>query len=88
MSTTKATASGETVTIVSAMDEHGTMTVTKPATGETIEVVDYADELLRERAKTLSPGATARLELTPTEDGTCSLTRLLPGGPTIGFGAD
>jgi hypothetical protein len=88
MSTTKTTASGETFTIVSAMDERGTMAVEETTTGETLEVVDYADELLRERAKTLSPGATARLEVTPAGDGTCSLTRLLPGGPTLGFGAD
>ena len=88
MSTTKATGSGETFTIVSAMDETGAMTVTAASTGETVEVVDYADELVRERAKTLSPGATARLEVTTTADGTGSLTRLLPGSPTLGFGAD
>ena len=72
------------------MGESGRLRIREAATGETYEVVDFVDELVRERLKTLSPGSTAQLELTPcAETGTtCTVTRLLPATPLEPFGAD
>lgn len=58
------------------------MRVRESATGETYEVVDYVDELLRERIAALAEGSTVRLELTPIADCTnvCRATQLRPGG--------
>jgi len=81
---------GCTFTVVEAMGETGSLTIREAATGETYEAVDFVDELLRERVKTLSPGSTVQLELTPCadEETTCTITRLLPATPLGPFGAD
>ena len=72
------------------MDETGKLTIRGAGTGETYEVVDFVDELVRERVRTLSPGSTVQLELTPSvdDDETCTVTRLLPATPLKPFGAD
>jgi hypothetical protein len=65
------------------MKANGTMTVRETATGETYELVDYVDDLLRERLSTMAKGSTVRLELAPIDgcERICVATRLLPGSP-------
>jgi len=64
------------------MRTNGAMTVRETTTGETYEVVDYVDELLRARMDDLTKGSTVRLELSPVADCTNvrRVTRLRPGG--------
>ena len=89
MSKAKFGMAGCTFTVVEAMGETGSLTIREAATGETYEAVDFVDELLRERVKTLSPGSTVQLELAPRADEeTCTITRLLPATPLRPFGAD
>jgi hypothetical protein len=87
MSKSKPNTSGSSFTIVDALDDTGTVTVRETTTGQTYEIGTFADELVRERVKTLSPGCTVGLELTPTETGE-TITRLAPGSPVGPFGAD
>lgn len=90
MSKAKPSTTGKIFTVVRAMGETGRLRVRAAMTGETYEVVDFVDELLRERLKTLAPGATVTLELTPAEagDDTYMVTRLLPATPLVPLGAD
>jgi hypothetical protein len=89
MSKSKSPTAGRTFTVKTPMDEAGEMLVREGTTGEAVRVVDYVDEVLRERAKTLSPGSTVELEVAPTAEGEgYTLTRLLPGAPLAPFGAD
>ena len=86
MSKSKSPTAGRTFTVKTPMDEAGEMLVREGTTGEAVR---YVDEVLRERAKTLSPGSTVELEVAPTAEGEgYTLTRLLPGAPLAPFGAD
>ena len=85
MSTTKASSTGSAFTVVSALGDSGTLTV-RSRTGETHEVGTFGDEAVRERCKTLSPGSTARLDL--STDGEPTLLGLGPAAPDGPFGAD
>jgi hypothetical protein len=82
MSKAKSTTSGRTVTIVESVRDSGAMTVRDPTTNTTYEIVDYVDDLLRERLSALSAGTTVELELAPVADCTnvCRATQLRPGG--------
>lgn len=73
-------------TVAEAMNDTGRLTVREAATGDTYEVSQFADELLRERLKTLAPGSRVQLELRSGEVPT--VTRLLPATPLEPFGAD
>jgi hypothetical protein len=90
MATTKARSTGETFRIVSDFDTDGTLTVEAAGTGARTEVVDYVDELVRERLKLLSPGSFARLELARPDgnDGPATVTRVYPETPLGPVGAD
>lgn len=82
MSKAKSSTGGRTFTIISSMASNGVMTVRETTTGETYEVVDYIDEIVRERLASREAGRTVSLELTPVEGCTniCRVTRFQPGG--------
>ena len=82
MSKAKSTTSGRTFTIVEPVRDSGAMTVRDPTTNSTFEIVDYVDDLLRERLSAMETGATVELELSPVADCTnvCRATQLRPGG--------
>jgi hypothetical protein len=82
MSKAKSTTSGSTFTIVEPVRESGAMTVRDPTTNTTYEIVDYVDDILRERLAALDAGNTVTLELAPVADCTnvCRATQLRPGG--------
>jgi hypothetical protein len=65
------------------MKANGTMTVRDTTTGDTYELVDYVDDLLRERLSSLTKGSTVRLEMAPIDgcEKICVATRLRPGSP-------
>jgi hypothetical protein len=87
MSKTERNTSRSSFTIVDALDETGTVTVRENTTGQSYEIDTFATETVRERVKTLSPGCTVGLVLTPNGmDET--ITRLSPGTPVGPFGAD
>jgi len=86
MSKAKSSSSGSTFTVTEAMGDTGRLTVREAVTGETYDVSRFADELLRERLKTLAPGSRVQLELTTRGEPT--VTRLLPATPLEPFGAD
>ena len=86
MSTTKSRSTGSTFTIVSALGDTGTLTV-RSSTGDTYDVTAFTDEGVREQSKTLSPGSTARLELSAETDEP-TLLGIGPAAPRGPFGAD
>lgn len=82
MSKAKDTSSEETYTVVSSMKANEAMTVRDATSGTTYDVVEYVDDLLRERMGALERGATVTLELVPVADCTTIVqaTQLRPGG--------
>jgi len=85
MSKAKPTTSGRTFRILSTMSSNGAMTVRETTTGETYAIVEYVDEILKERFAALEKGAVARLELRPIDgsDQVCAATKLRPGRPPV-----
>lgn len=63
--------------IVDPLDGTGRMTVETPE-GETRTVVGCLDDLVQRRLTDRAPGATVRMELSPTGEGYVA-TRVLPG---------
>jgi hypothetical protein len=64
------------------MKANGAMTVRETTTGETYAVVEYVDDLVKERIAAQDKGSTVRLELAPIGEAgkVCAATRVLPGG--------
>ena len=82
MRTTDANAAetgAEPHTIVDPLDGTGRMTV-ETAEGEELTVVDCLDGVVAERLSDRAPGATVRMELSPTDGDGYVAARVLPGG--------
>lgn len=87
MSKASRNTSESSFTIEESLGETGTVTVRENTTGQTYEIDTFATEQVRERVKTLSPGCTVGLVLTPNGMDEM-ITRLSPGAPVSPFGAD
>ena len=74
-----AEAGAEPHTIVNPLDGTGRMTV-ETADGEERTVVGCLDGIVAERLSDRAPGATVRMELSPTDGDGYVAARVLPGG--------
>lgn len=85
MATTERKSTGDTYRIAAAMDDDGAMSVRPLGRREEYAIVDYVDDIVRDRLATLEPGTAVRLEIAPTADDgdTYVATRVMPGTPGI-----
>jgi len=83
MSTTKANQTETTYVIDEPVANDGALTVRETATDTVYHVVDYADEMVKEKLATRPAGSTVRLELAPADPEGLDwvVTRLKPGAP-------
>lgn len=73
------------------MDDAGRLAVTDEMTGDTLEVVEFVDETVRDHVKTLSPGSRVRLSLERVGrlgEKRRRIVRVLPSTVPHAFGAD
>lgn len=84
MATTTAHESPTTYTVAEPVDEDGACTLHERARGTSYHVVDYADEILREKLATRGVGEAVRVDLAPADpDGLDWIVRRVqPGAPT------
>jgi hypothetical protein len=83
MSSAKAPQSTETYIIDSSGEPDVKLTLIDNTTGEIHHVVDFADELLREKLQSRGPGSVVRADVAPVDEGgeEWQVTRLRPGAP-------
>jgi len=83
MSTTKSVSSDETYVIEEPVEDDGALTVRETTTETAYHVVDYTDEMIREKLAARPVGSTVRLELAPADPEGLDwvVTRLKPGAP-------
>ena len=83
MSSAKAPETTETYIIDSAGNPDVKLTLIDDRTGERHHVVDFADDVVREKLQVRGPGNTVRVDMVPldAERTEWQVTRLLPGSP-------
>ncbi|MFC7018146.1 MULTISPECIES: hypothetical protein [Haloarcula] len=89
MSSTKASETTETYIVDAASDPDVKLTLIDDRTGKRYHVVDFADDVVREKLQVRGPGKTVRVDMVPLdpERTEWQVTRLLPGSlPRVGTG--
>ena len=89
MSSAKAPENTETYIIDNCGDEDVKLSLIDDTTGQIHHVVDFADEMLREKLSVRGPGSVVRVDMVPVDEDAdeWQVTRLMPGAPPrVGLG--